>query len=363
MKENESIEKLTRQYLKEVVTRHDVPASIISNRDGRFTSQFWQSLQKALVITRVSRLHYSKHCMVIIQIKKPIQAARDKQKSYADRRRKPLEFQVGDKVMLKIDDKLNFIEEPIEIMDREVKRLKQSRIPILKVRWNSKRGPEFTWEREDQIKKKALTTRKSVRPLPSHRLALRYTSHYLDGFTSGSSSDHSSLDHSSSGHSTSDHSSSVHSTSDHSSSGHSTSGHSLSRHTPLVTTITDSSAPSRFVYPPLARTSRYSEAYRRWRSASLSTMYPSTTFETSAGDSSSESSAGPSRKRCRSPTAIVTSSIPALKALVPSRANLLTPRRRFMDSILPEYSVDEDIDADVLADIEADAMAVEVATD
>ncbi|GJU78569.1 putative reverse transcriptase domain-containing protein [Tanacetum coccineum] len=152
----------------------------------------------------------------IIKIKKRIQAARDRQKSYVDRRRKPLEFQVGDKVMLKvspwkgvtrfgkrgklnpryigpfkvlakvgivayrhelsdqlsrvystfyisnlkkclseeplailldeiqIDDKLNFIEEPVEIMDHEVKHLKQSRIPIVKVRWNSRRGPEFT---------------------------------------------------------------------------------------------------------------------------------------------------------------------------------------------------------------------------
>nr|GEZ19244.1 putative reverse transcriptase domain-containing protein [Tanacetum cinerariifolium] len=155
-----------------------------------------------------------------------LEAARDRQKSYADVRRKPLEFQVGDKVMLKVspwkgvirfgkrgklnphyigpfkilakvgtvayrlelpeqlskvhstfhvsklkkcmadeplaipldeiqvDNKLNFIEEPVEIMDREVKRLKQSRIPIFKVRWNSKRGPEFTWEREDQMQKK-----------------------------------------------------------------------------------------------------------------------------------------------------------------------------------------------------------------
>ncbi|GJX71782.1 putative reverse transcriptase domain-containing protein [Tanacetum coccineum] len=119
--------------------------------------------------------------------------ARDRQKSYADVRRKPLEFQVGDNVMLKVSpwkgvirfgkwgklnprvhstfhvshlkkclsdepldeihigDKLHFIEEPVEIMDREVKRLKQSRILIVKVRWNSKRGPEFTWEREDQF--------------------------------------------------------------------------------------------------------------------------------------------------------------------------------------------------------------------
>ncbi|GJY72848.1 retrotransposon protein, putative, unclassified [Tanacetum coccineum] len=53
-----------------------------------------------------------------------------------------------------VDDKLNFIEEPVEIIDREVKRLKQSRIPIVKVRWNSRRGPEYTWEREDQMQKK-----------------------------------------------------------------------------------------------------------------------------------------------------------------------------------------------------------------
>ncbi|GJR05817.1 hypothetical protein Tco_0528801 [Tanacetum coccineum] len=52
---------------------------------------------------------------------------------------------------IQIDDKLHFIEEPTEIMDREIKRLKQSGIPIVKVRWNSRRGPGFTWEREDQM--------------------------------------------------------------------------------------------------------------------------------------------------------------------------------------------------------------------
>nr|GEV55680.1 hypothetical protein [Tanacetum cinerariifolium] len=137
----------------------------------------------------------------IVQIKKRIQVARDRQKSYADRRRKPLEFQAGDKVMLKvspwkcvicigkrgklnpryigpfkilakcfsdeplaisldeiqIDDKLNFIEEPVEIMDREVKWLKKIRILIVKVCWNSRRGPEFTWESEDQMKKRSPT--------------------------------------------------------------------------------------------------------------------------------------------------------------------------------------------------------------
>ncbi|KAD7117088.1 hypothetical protein E3N88_04356 [Mikania micrantha] len=55
---------------------------------------------------------------------------------------------------VQLDDKLHFIEEPIEIMDQDVKTLKRSRIPIIKVRWNSKRGPEFTWEREDHMKKK-----------------------------------------------------------------------------------------------------------------------------------------------------------------------------------------------------------------
>ncbi|GJV55308.1 hypothetical protein Tco_1456313 [Tanacetum coccineum] len=53
-----------------------------------------------------------------------------------------------------LDDKLNLVEEPVEIMDQEVKQLRQSRIPIVKVRWNSKRGPEFTWEHEDQIRAK-----------------------------------------------------------------------------------------------------------------------------------------------------------------------------------------------------------------
>ncbi|GKF32009.1 putative reverse transcriptase domain-containing protein, partial [Tanacetum coccineum] len=55
---------------------------------------------------------------------------------------------------LHFDDKLQFVEAPVEIMDREVKRLKRSRIPLIKVRWNSKRGHEFTWEREDQFRKK-----------------------------------------------------------------------------------------------------------------------------------------------------------------------------------------------------------------
>nr|GFC44973.1 putative reverse transcriptase domain-containing protein [Tanacetum cinerariifolium] len=53
-----------------------------------------------------------------------------------------------------IDDKLRFVKEPVKVIDREVKRLKKSRIPIIKVRWNSRRGLEFTLEREDQFRKK-----------------------------------------------------------------------------------------------------------------------------------------------------------------------------------------------------------------
>ncbi|GJZ83827.1 putative reverse transcriptase domain-containing protein [Tanacetum coccineum] len=254
MKETDSMEKLTRQYLKEVVSRHGVPVLIISDRDSKFTSHFWKSLNKALGTQLDMSTAY--HPQTDGQSERTIQTledmlracvidfgkgwdrnqplvefsydntARDRQKSYADRRRKPLEFEVGDKVILKvspwkgvirfdkrgklnpryigpfkildkvgtlayrlelskqlirvhstfhvsnlkkclvdeplailldeiqIDDKLNFIEEQIEIMDREVKRLKHSRILIVKIRWNSRRGLEFTWEREDQIKKK-----------------------------------------------------------------------------------------------------------------------------------------------------------------------------------------------------------------
>ena len=53
-----------------------------------------------------------------------------------------------------MEDKLQFREEPIEVLDRDEKRLKRSKIPIVKVRWDTKRGPEFTWEREDFIREK-----------------------------------------------------------------------------------------------------------------------------------------------------------------------------------------------------------------
>nr|GEU34817.1 putative RNA-directed DNA polymerase, eukaryota, reverse transcriptase zinc-binding domain protein [Tanacetum cinerariifolium] len=191
---------------------------------------------------------------------------------------------------------------------------------------------------------RALTTRNLIGPLHSHRLELRYTSHHLDRFTSGSSSYHSS----------SYYSSSDCSTTYHSLSGHSTSDQTLSRHTSPVTTIADLSTSWRFIYTPLTRTSWGSKAYHHWRSAPLSTMYPLMTFESSAGDSSSKSFARPSRKRYRSLPAIVTLPIPTLGALVPTRDVLLPPRKRFRDSYSPKDSIEEDIDADVLAYIKTD---------
>nr|GEV69773.1 putative reverse transcriptase domain-containing protein [Tanacetum cinerariifolium] len=107
MREDDSMDKLTKLYLKEVVTRHAIPISIISDRDP-------SNLKKCLFD-------------------------------------EPLEISLDE---LHIDDKLHFVEEPVKIMDQEIKQLRESRIPIIKVRWNSKRGPEFTWEREDQFKQK-----------------------------------------------------------------------------------------------------------------------------------------------------------------------------------------------------------------
>ncbi|GJS81399.1 putative reverse transcriptase domain-containing protein [Tanacetum coccineum] len=317
MRETDPLNKPARLYLKEVVTRHGIPVSIICDRDPRFASNFWRSLQNALgtnldmstayhpqtdgqsertiqtledmlractidfekgwvnhlplvefsYIISLSTLSikadhnkhfYGRKCRSrtvgwtkvekpqilgpeliqregepregrptekMIQIKAKDASPRDQTEELRVKR-KPMEFQVGDKVMLKVspwkgvvrfgkrgklnpryvgpfkvlekvgevayklelpeelsrvhntfhvsnlkkchadeplavpldglhlDDKLHFVEEPLEIVGREVKRLKRSRIPLVKVRWNSKRGPEFTWEREDQFKKK-----------------------------------------------------------------------------------------------------------------------------------------------------------------------------------------------------------------
>nr|GEX56552.1 putative reverse transcriptase domain-containing protein [Tanacetum cinerariifolium] len=89
----------------------------------------------------------------IVLIRQRIQAAQDRQKSYTDLKWNPMEFEVGDRVMLKVSPWKGVVRfEPVEIMEREIKRLK--RILLVKVCWNSRRGPEFTWEREDSFRKK-----------------------------------------------------------------------------------------------------------------------------------------------------------------------------------------------------------------
>ncbi|GJU27709.1 putative reverse transcriptase domain-containing protein [Tanacetum coccineum] len=309
MREDYKMDRLARLYLNEIVARHGVPISIISDHDSRFTSRFWQSMQEALgtrldmsttyhpqtdsqsertIQTLEDMLRacvldferswdvhlslvefsynnsyhssvrcapfealYGRKCRSTImwaevgegqligpelvqettekisQIKDKLKVVRDHQKSYADKRRKPLEFSVGDYALLKVlpwkgvvrfgkkgklaprfvrpfkiiekvgpvayrldlpeelngvhdtfhvsnlkkcladptlqvrldeirvDAKLNFVEKLVEILEREFKKLKRSRISIIKVRWNSKRGPEFTWEHEDQMKLKS----------------------------------------------------------------------------------------------------------------------------------------------------------------------------------------------------------------
>ncbi|GKC39194.1 putative reverse transcriptase domain-containing protein [Tanacetum coccineum] len=118
----------------------------------------------------------------IIQIKNRLLTSRSRQKSYADVRISPVAYRlelpeklhcihnmfhvsnlkkclVDENLIIpleeiQLDDKLHFIEDSVEIMDRHVKRLKQSRIPIVMVRWNSRRGPVFTWERKDFFMRK-----------------------------------------------------------------------------------------------------------------------------------------------------------------------------------------------------------------
>nr|GEV13936.1 reverse transcriptase domain-containing protein [Tanacetum cinerariifolium] len=114
---------------------------------------------KDVQLTRPEKIHET--TKKIVQIRQRLQAARDRQRSYANKclSDESLVIQIKE---LQIDDNLNFVEEPVEIMDRKVKQLKQSRIPIVKVRWNSKRGPEFMWERKDQIRAKDVVFNESL---------------------------------------------------------------------------------------------------------------------------------------------------------------------------------------------------------
>ncbi|GJT52254.1 putative reverse transcriptase domain-containing protein [Tanacetum coccineum] len=195
MRENDSMDKLARLYMKEVVTRHRILVSIIYDRDGRFTLNFWRAFQKVLgthldmstayhpktngqsertIQTLEHMLRacvidfgngWKRHLLLIeflynnsyhASIKAgPFEAlvhsmfhVSNLKKCLSD---EPLAIPLDE---INIDDKLHFVEELVEIMDREVKWLKQSCILIIKVRWNSMRGLEFTWERKDQFWKK-----------------------------------------------------------------------------------------------------------------------------------------------------------------------------------------------------------------
>ncbi|GKB31353.1 putative reverse transcriptase domain-containing protein [Tanacetum coccineum] len=272
MKKTNSMEKLTQQYLKEIVYRHEVPVSIISDKDSQFASRFWRSLQNTLG-TKVN-MSTAYHPKIDGQSERTIQTLEDMlwacvidfgkrwdrhlplvefsynnnyhasikaapfEALYEQKYRSPIcwsevrdsqltglelvremskkivspwkgvirfgkrgklspryirPFKIIERIgpvayklelpeklrgihntfhvsnlkscladenliisheEIQLDDKLHFIEEPVEIMDREVKQLKQSRILIIKVRWNSRRGPEFIWEREDFFKNK-----------------------------------------------------------------------------------------------------------------------------------------------------------------------------------------------------------------
>ncbi|KAD7476994.1 hypothetical protein E3N88_00130 [Mikania micrantha] len=233
IREDYSMDRLAKLYVNEIVSRHGVP---IPDRDSRFMSRFWQILQNALG-TQIN-MSTAYHPQTDGQAERTNQTLEDMLRScvidfvgssdihlplvefsynnsyhtsiqcapfealYGRKCRSPiccqrsLEFQIGDRVMLKvspwkgifrfwkrsnihdlfhvsnlkkcladeslivplqeiqIDEKLQFSEEPVEVMDREVKVLKRSRIPIVKVRWNSQRRPEYTWEREDRMKER-----------------------------------------------------------------------------------------------------------------------------------------------------------------------------------------------------------------
>ncbi|GJW60790.1 putative reverse transcriptase domain-containing protein [Tanacetum coccineum] len=168
MRENDSMDKLARLYLKEVVTRHGIPVSIICDHDVGDKVMLKVSPWKGVIcFGKREKLNpryispfkvLAKVGTVAYRLELPQQLSRVHSTFHVSNLKKclsdePLVIPLDE---IHIDNKLHFVEEPVAIMDHEVKRLKQRCILIIKVRWNSRRGPEFTWEREDQFRKKYL---------------------------------------------------------------------------------------------------------------------------------------------------------------------------------------------------------------
>nr|GEV49638.1 reverse transcriptase domain-containing protein [Tanacetum cinerariifolium] len=211
IREHDPLDKLARLYLNRIVARHRIPASIICDRDGRFTLNFWRSFQKALGTDISMSTVY--HPKTNSQSERTIQTLEDMLRAYvidfgkgwvkhfplcefsykntyhASIKAEPYEALYGRKcrspvcwskvgeaqltgpeliqettkkikcyadeplVMplegIHVDDKLQFVEEAVEIMEREIKGLKRSWIPLVKVHWNSRRG-EVDWKSSKQ---------------------------------------------------------------------------------------------------------------------------------------------------------------------------------------------------------------------
>ncbi|GJU66827.1 putative reverse transcriptase domain-containing protein [Tanacetum coccineum] len=157
-------------WVKALGTRLDMSTTYHPQTDGQ-SERTIQTLEDMLRAVAHSMVKFGESRLIgpelvqettnkVVLIKEKLKAARDRQKCYADNRHKPLEKSLADAYLhvpldeIKINKTLRFVEEPVEIMDRAVKSLKHSKIPIIKVHWNSKRGPEFMREREDHMKAK-----------------------------------------------------------------------------------------------------------------------------------------------------------------------------------------------------------------
>nr|GFB33456.1 putative reverse transcriptase domain-containing protein [Tanacetum cinerariifolium] len=144
IRETDPMDKLARIYLKEVVTGHEIPVSIISDRDPRVVRFGKRGKLNPRYVGPFKVLEMIRDVAYKLNLPKELSRVHNTfhvsnlKKCHAN---EPLAVPLDG---LHSDDKLHFMEEPVEIMDREVRWLKQSQIPLVKVRWNSKRGPEFT---------------------------------------------------------------------------------------------------------------------------------------------------------------------------------------------------------------------------